>query len=1212
MEKHMLRFHRGIVRRVLSCVLTASLLCSCFVTTSLAAQSADDKQLTYTVAAGLDFGDTSTFTDSDAAWKYAETIVDHVEGAVEDMQKIFDQRTVSILDYGAEASNRVSEKNVWEWTQQEREEETRLAKVNTQAIYNAIKAVSEAGGGTVVVPAQDGKVFYTAAIHLENNVNLKVEEGATLAFSVNTELYQGDFMKQVYGDGVDDKGLTLTRFESVELMNYSPLIYAYGKKNVAITGGGTLDGQATVGDGVDGSTGVWQPWKNSGIKYYTDSEGVQHNMSDIAQVPARNKLFAQGQMNVPVSERQYGEAKSKPWEAAADGYLRPNFIQPYNCQNVLIQGIRVENSPMWEINPVLCDTVMVDGVYVESHMGNNDGCDPECTSNMVIQNSTFNVGDDCIAIKSGRNGDGLRVDRASFNIVIQDNEMVDGHGGVTIGSEITSGVKNIFSRNNNMESSNLQVAYRFKTNYIRGGVIQNVYYKNDTVNRVSTSSSSHGVIIVDLNYDIKSEVAAMEEVPSRLGIDPSTFSYKAYMPEFKNVVVEGLMVNEAGTANYGGANAIKLTGFSKDGITGEHIDKSGITGDCYISGFTVKDSDFNSSKTNLALSYVDGLTLDNVTFTGGSSNSSASNTKNVTFTNCDLSASNVSRSLFEKIEGVHIDASTTFAGERPYDPLETTYDINYLASGDAEVSGKTYDENTVHYQFSHIKDYIVPGGGFSLDGMEEAQAVVQYNKNLNTCWFQIYTMTEGNNFYFKTPIKVSGGDYKAELSYKDGASRGSFDVVLVNTTTGKEYKLGAIDEAATQTGTLCNSYLTPDASVAIPEGEYYLRFDCTKAGDLVAIDLYLHQQGVPVTGVTLNQSSMNLYYNDSAQNTGSLTATVAPANATNQAVTWNSNNPTVVSVDQNGRVKALASGTATITATTADGGFKASCVVSSGYFENESENVKYDVILPSSLEHGTITATPAKAGPNAEVTLTIEPDAGYVLDTLTVTNKSGAQVAVTSMSSGTRTFRMPAGGATVSASFRTSGSSGSSTTMGAFADVAASQWYYNAVNYVSEKGIMNGIGGNLFAPAQYVTRAMVAQVLYNMEGRPAVTTSAGFTDVNSSNWYAPAVNWAAATGLVDGYGNGRFGGNDNVTREQMVVILYRYAQYKGYNTMASASLTGYADAASASSWAGQGLSWGVGAGVINGKSSTQLDPLGTATRAEIAQIMMNFCKNIAK
>ncbi|MEQ2454920.1 S-layer homology domain-containing protein [Flavonifractor hominis] len=1211
MEKQIRKLHRGVIRRVLSCVLTASLLCTCFVTTSFAAESEEATQLTYTVADGLDFDDTSTFVDSESAWGYADTIVEHVESAVEDMQEIFDQRTVSILDYGAEASERVSEDDVWNWTEDELAEETRLAKVNTQAIYDAIKDVSEAGGGTVVVPAQDGKVFYTAAIHLEDNVNLCVEEGATLAFSVNTELYQGDFMKQVYGDGVDDKGLTLTRFESVELMNYSPFIYAYGKKNVAITGGGTLDGQATVGDGVDGSTGVWQPWKNSGVKYYTDSEGVQHSMSDIAQVPARNKLFAQGQMDVPVSERQYGEAESEPWEAAGDGYLRPNFIQPYNCQNVLIEGIRIENSPMWEINPVLCDTVMVDGVYVESHMGNNDGCDPECTSNMVIQNSTFNVGDDCIAIKSGRNGDGLRVDRASFNIVIQNNEMVDGHGGVTIGSEITGGVKNIFSRNNDMESSNLQVAYRFKTNYIRGGVIENIYYKGDTVNQVSTSSSSHGVIIVDLNYDISSEVAAMEEVPSRLGIDPSSFSYKAYMPEFKNVVVEDLMVNEAGTTNYGGANAIKLTGFSKDGITGEHIDKSGITDDCYISGFTVKNSTFNSSKTNLALSYVDGLTLDNVTFTGGSSNSSVSNTKNVTFTNCDLSASNVSRSLFENLEGVSIDEYTTFAGERPYDPLETAYDINYLASGDAEVSSKTYDENTVHYQLSHIKDYIVPGGGFSLDGMEESDAVVQYNKNLNTCWFQIYNMTEGNNFYFTTPIKVSGGDYTAELSYKDGASRGSFDVVLVDTTTGTEYKLGSIDEAATQTGTLCYSYLTPQTSVTIPEGEYYLRFDCTKAGDLVAIDLYLHQQGVPVTGVTLNQSSMTLYYNDSTQNKGTLTATITPDDATDKTVTWSSSNPTVASVDENGTVTALAAGTATITATTADGAYQASCLVTSNYFENESDDVKYDVILPSSLEHGTITATPAQAGPNAEVTLTIEPDDGYVLDTLTVTNQSGAQVAVTTVSNGTCTFRMPAGGATVSATFRVSGS-GETPTSGTFTDVAAGQWYYEAVEYVSDNGIMNGIGGNLFAPTQYVTRAMVAQVLYNMEGRPAVTTSAGFTDVSSSDWYASAVNWAAATGLVDGYGNGRFGGNDNVTREQMVVILYRYAQYKGYDTTASTSLAGYADAASASSWATEGLSWGVGAGVINGKSSTQLDPLGTATRAEIAQIMMNFCENIAE
>lgn len=116
-------------------------------------------------------------------------------------------------------------------------------------------------------------------------------------------------------------------------------------------------------------------------------------------------------------------------------------MQPYNCQNVLIEDVTILNSPMWEINPVLCDTVLVQGVDVNSHLHNNDGCDPEATSNMVIQDSTFDVGDDCIAIKSGRNGDGIRVNRTSFNIVIQNNSMADGHGGVTIGSEITAGVK---------------------------------------------------------------------------------------------------------------------------------------------------------------------------------------------------------------------------------------------------------------------------------------------------------------------------------------------------------------------------------------------------------------------------------------------------------------------------------------------------------------------------------------------------------------------------------------------------------------------------------------------------------------------------------------------------------------------------------------------------------------------------------------------------
>lgn len=386
------------VRKCIAGVLSMAVMAGSMAVPALAADNTQsDSLLTYQVADGLNLNDTTAFADSTTAWQYADKISSHVDTSVAAMRAIFAQRKVSIVDYGAQphAVFDIVE-GTYKKSDADAKAEAELAKTNTKAIYAAIKAVSEAGGGTVVVPAADGQVFYTAPIHLEDNVNLCIEKDATLKFTTDTSLYCGDLMKEVYGDTVDEQGLTLTRFESVELMNYSPLIYAYGKKNIALTGEGTLDGQASVGDGEHPETMVWQQWKKK--RTYANGTTVE------AQNAAVNKLYGQGQTDVPVAERQYGESEHEEWSGADDGFLRPNFIQPYNCQNVLIEGVSIKNSPMWEINPVLCDTVLVDGVSINSHLHNNDGCDPECTSNMVIRNNSIDVGDDCMAIKSGRNG----------------------------------------------------------------------------------------------------------------------------------------------------------------------------------------------------------------------------------------------------------------------------------------------------------------------------------------------------------------------------------------------------------------------------------------------------------------------------------------------------------------------------------------------------------------------------------------------------------------------------------------------------------------------------------------------------------------------------------------------------------------------------------------------------------------------------------------
>ena len=183
----------------------------------------------------------------------------------------------------------------------------------------------------------------------------------------------------------------------------------------------------------------------------------------------------------------------------------------------------------------------------------------------------------------------------------------------------------------------------------------------------------------------------------------------------------------------------------------------------------------------------------------------------------------------------------------------------------------------------------------------------------------------------------------------------------------------------------------------------------------------------------------------------------------------------------------------------------------------------------------------------------------------------------------------------------------------AFQDVAQSDWFYNAVQYVSQQGLMSGVAANRFDPNGLLTRGMIAQILYAMEGRPAVAEGAGFADVAESDWYAAAVNWAAAQNIVSGTGGNQFSPNSNLTREQMALILYRYAEYKGYDvSQGGMAAREFVDSDKISDWAGQAVTWAVNAGLLSGRSGNQLDPSGTATRAEVAQVLTSFMQNVAQ
>jgi unsaturated rhamnogalacturonyl hydrolase len=323
---------------------------------------------------------------------------------------------------------------------------------SSAAIGKAVEACSKAGGGRVVVPAGE---FLTGPIRLRSNVELHLEGGATLKFKTDPNAY----LPAVF-----------SRFEGMECYNYSPLIYAFGQENIAVTGEGTLDGQAGAGN--------WWSWKgktNFGWKAGAPS-----------QLPARARLAKMVDQGLPVAERRFG----------AGDYLRPNFFEPYQCRNVLIEGVHIRRSPMWEINPVLCTNVIVRGLDIASLGPNNDGCDPESCRDVLIEDCLFSTGDDCIAIKSGRNNDGRRVGVSSENLIIRHCHMKDGHAGVAIGSEVSGGCRNVFVEDCQMDSPNLERVLRLKSNAVRGGFIESIFMRNVTVGQVADS-----VLQIDLVYE---------------------------------------------------------------------------------------------------------------------------------------------------------------------------------------------------------------------------------------------------------------------------------------------------------------------------------------------------------------------------------------------------------------------------------------------------------------------------------------------------------------------------------------------------------------------------------------------------------------------------------------------------------------------------------------------------------------------------------------
>jgi polygalacturonase len=294
------------------------------------------------------------------------------------------------------------------------------------AIAKAVDA-----GGRVVVPAGE---FPTGPIRLRSNVELHVSAGATLRFRTDPAAFP----------------IVRTRWQGIECFSHSPLIYAYDETDVAITGTGTLDGGA--------STTNW--W--SSTRPRTDWE----------------RLLRMVEEDVPVEQRVFEPGHG----------FRPSFVQPYGCRRVRIEDVRIVNAPMWVVHPVFCRDVLVRGITVDSLGPNNDGCNPDSCEDVLITGCSFTTGDDCIAIKSGRDADGRRVARPSRNILIESCRFTSGHGALTIGSEASGGVSDVRARDLHITGDSVDHALRIKTNSERGGVIERVTASDITVDAVTTSA----------------------------------------------------------------------------------------------------------------------------------------------------------------------------------------------------------------------------------------------------------------------------------------------------------------------------------------------------------------------------------------------------------------------------------------------------------------------------------------------------------------------------------------------------------------------------------------------------------------------------------------------------------------------------------------------------------------------------------------------------
>ena len=356
----------------------------------------------------------------------------------------------------------------------------RSAAKNQRAIQRAIDKCSAQGGGRVTIPA--GQRFLTGALTLKSGVNLVVEEGARLEFAFEPELYP----------------IVPTSWEGLECYNLQPCIYAYEAEDIAITGRGTIDG--------GGTPQTWWPW--CGNPKYGWHEGLPSQ-----RLGGRERMLRNGEDGVPLTDEK-GRRHPLRTFTAQDG-MRPQLVNFNRCRRILVQDVTLLRSPFWVVHPLMSTDVTLRRVRIINDGPNGDGCDPESCDRVLIEDCYFSTGDDCIAIKSGRNGDGRQRAMPSQNIIVRRCQMRNGHGGVVIGSEISGGCRHVFAHDCEMDSPNQDRVLRIKTNTCRGGTVEDINMRD-----IRVGQCREAVVKINLDYE------------------PREACCRGFLPTVRNVSVE--------------------------------------------------------------------------------------------------------------------------------------------------------------------------------------------------------------------------------------------------------------------------------------------------------------------------------------------------------------------------------------------------------------------------------------------------------------------------------------------------------------------------------------------------------------------------------------------------------------------------------------------------------------------------------------------------